>query len=166
MPAPGFLQAMALSWAYGPTEMAEVVAMLPEHMQLVSMQRYSELSRAAAAMKADDEELAAGLPTVATAINASTKQLMLDTTTLFDKISGQAQIVINPLTKRVGELPSIVPDQPWETSFDVYNAVIEGQDKVVRVYYGSGYDQTTVSSWARPLLVKPFSSWCSPSDHH
>jgi hypothetical protein len=166
MPAPGFLQAMALSWAYGPTEMAEVVAMLPEHMQLVSMQRYSELSRAAAAMKADDEELAAGLPTVATAINASTKQLMLDTTTLFDKISGQAQIVINPLTKRVGELPSILPDQPWETSFDVYNAVIEGQDKVVRVYYGSGYDQTTVSSWARPLLVKPFSSWCSPSDHH
>ena len=67
MPAPGFLQAMALSWAYGPTEMAEVVAMLPEHVQLVSMQRYSELSRAAAAMKADDEELAAVLPTVATA---------------------------------------------------------------------------------------------------
>ena len=49
MPAPAFLQAMALSWAYGPQEIAQVAARLPERVQLVSMQRYAQLSRAAAA---------------------------------------------------------------------------------------------------------------------
>ena len=43
---PAFMQAMALSWAYGPKEIAEVVAQLPENVQLVSMQRFSQLYRA------------------------------------------------------------------------------------------------------------------------
>lgn len=45
--APGFLQAMALSWCYGPSDMAEVVERLPEYVQVVSMERFAQLSLAA-----------------------------------------------------------------------------------------------------------------------
>lgn len=80
----------------------------------------------------------------ASAVNASTKQLMVDVS-LFDEIAGRVAVVINRLTK-VGDQPLILPDQPWEKSFDMYNAVIQGPDRVVRVYYGTGYQQTETGS--------------------
>eukprot|EP01052_Picozoa_sp_SAG31_P015809 SAG31_NODE_1026_length_10277_cov_105.479466_4_plen_185_part_00 len=40
---PRFMQAMALSWAYGPSEMQAVATALPEWVQIVSIERYHEL---------------------------------------------------------------------------------------------------------------------------
>ena len=47
-PRPGFMQAMALSWSYGPSEIKAVVAALPEWVQVVSIERFRQLFEATA----------------------------------------------------------------------------------------------------------------------